>query len=114
MSTPQNAPFSFFYGSSFKNRNRPHNSPLFNGGDASVTPDVVVQYHEWSLPSPTLHFIQLAHFGKRKRRLRVESPFVAIAQEVTMSRKTTSYITANLLFKIWLMLGAFIKSALLA
>lgn len=25
MSTPQNAPFSFFYGSSFKNRNRPHN-----------------------------------------------------------------------------------------
>lgn len=28
MSTPQNAPFSFFYGSSFKNRNRPHN-PLF-------------------------------------------------------------------------------------
>ena len=87
---------------------------LFNGGDASVTPDVVVQYHEWSLPSPTLHFIQLAHFGKRKRRLRVESPFVAIAQEVTMSRKTTSYITANLLFKIWLMLGAFIKSALLA
>lgn len=44
----------------------------------------------------------------------MESPFVAIAQEVTMSRKTTSYITANLLFKIWLMLGAFIKSALLA
>lgn len=59
----------------------------------------------------------------------MESPFVAIAQEVTMSRKTTSYITANLLYykiakftiyylwciiKIWLMLGAFIKSALLA
>lgn len=37
---------------------------LFNEGDASVTPDVVVQYHEWSLPSLTLHFIQLAHFGK--------------------------------------------------
>ena len=27
-------------------------------------PDVVVQYHEWSLPFPATHFIQFAHFSK--------------------------------------------------
>lgn len=49
---------------------------LFNEGDAGVTTNIVVQYHEWSLPFPTPHCIRFAHFGKRKRRLRVESPFI--------------------------------------
>lgn len=37
---------------------------LFNEGDAGVTPNIVVQYHEWSLPFPATHFIQFAHFSK--------------------------------------------------
>lgn len=58
----------------------------------------------------------------------MESPFVVIVQEVTMSRKTTFGITANLLYrkiaefttyylwcmiKFWLLLGTFIKGVLL-
>lgn len=74
----------YFYDLSLENRNRPHNLCsdneelivyLFNERDAGVIPNIIVQYHEWSLSSPAIHFIQFAHFSKRKRRLRVESPF---------------------------------------
>ena len=73
---------------------------LFNNGNACVTPNIVVQYHEWSRPF-LFSILPVSHIlANEKARIPSGSKYNVIKKK-TRSKKTCCFYTTSWLLLTW-------------